>query len=53
MSNLTYKAIFSVNNTELPSLRIKDYIRIYGYGKTLFYTEITITSRKLKIIFSV
>jgi hypothetical protein len=39
MSNLNYTAIYSVNNTDLPSPGIKDYIRIHSYGKTMFETE--------------
>jgi hypothetical protein len=29
MSNPNYTAIYSVNSTDLPSLRIEDYIRIH------------------------
>jgi hypothetical protein len=35
MSNLNYTSIYSVNNTDLPSLRLKDYTRINSYGKIM------------------
>jgi hypothetical protein len=39
MYNLNYTAICSVNDTDFPSLRIKDYIRIHSYDKTMIKKE--------------